>query len=59
MVQINRIKEPITGRKIVNRLSHLPELLRSLDESGEAENLDCLIEEIKQDLCKAPYKVGN
>lgn len=40
----------LTLADIVNRLCHLPELLRDRNEDSEAENLDCLIEEIKNEI---------
>jgi len=44
------LDKPITLTDIVNRLCHLPELLRDRNEDSEAENLDCLIEEIKNEI---------
>ncbi len=51
MAQIT-LDKPLTLRDIVNRLAHLPDLLRDRNEGEEAENLDCLIEEMKNDLTK-------
>jgi hypothetical protein len=33
---------------LIDKLAHLPELLRELNQEEEAENLDCLIEELKK-----------
>ena len=52
MAQIT-LDKPLTKSDIINRLAHLPELLRDHNEGGEAENLDCLIEELKNDPTKA------
>ncbi|MFA5150649.1 MAG: hypothetical protein WC433_07055 [Candidatus Omnitrophota bacterium] len=46
------LDRPLTRCDIINRLAHLPELLRDRNEGEEAENLDCLIEEMKNDLNK-------
>jgi hypothetical protein len=49
----NKVLDKPLGRSdIINRLAHLPELLRTRNEGAEAENLDCLIEELKNDLYK-------
>lgn len=42
-----QLDKTLTMCDILNRLSHLPDLLRARDEGDEAENLDCLIESIK------------
>ena len=44
---IKLLDKPLTRVDIINRLAHLPDLLRDRNEGEEAENLDCLIEEIK------------
>ena len=41
------LDEVITMEYIINKLAHLPELLRECNKDEEAENLDCLIEDIK------------
>lgn len=46
------LDKPLTRCDIINRLAHLPDLLRDRNEGDEAENLDCLIEELKNDLSK-------
>jgi hypothetical protein len=51
MAQIT-LDKPLAMRDIINRLAHLPELLRDRNEGIEAESLDCLIEELKNDLNK-------
>jgi hypothetical protein len=51
MAQIT-LDKPLTKRDIINRLSPFPDLLREVDRGEEAENLDCLIEELKNDLKK-------
>ncbi len=43
------LDKPLTRCDIINRLAHLPELLRDRNEGAEAENLDCLIEELKNE----------
>lgn len=40
----------MTNQDIINQLAHLPELLRELDQNEEAENLECLIEELKKNV---------
>jgi hypothetical protein len=45
-------KQGISLRDIINRLSPYPEILREVDRGEEAENLDCLIEDIKNELIK-------
>jgi hypothetical protein len=42
-------EQPLTFQGIVDRLAHLPELLRDCQEDEEAENLEVLITEIKND----------
>ncbi len=49
---IKLLDRPLTRVDIINRLAHLPDLLRDRNEGGQAENLDCLIEEMKNDLNK-------
>lgn len=44
------LDKPISLEDIVDRLAHLPDLLRDHNENEEAENLECLIEEIKNEL---------
>jgi hypothetical protein len=51
MAQIT-LDRPLTRCDIINRLAHLPELLRDRNEGEEAENLDCLIEDLKNGLNK-------
>ncbi len=46
------LDKPLTRCDIINRLAHLPDLLRERNEGIEAESLDCLIEEIKNDINK-------
>ena len=48
------IERPLTLREVINRLAPYPELLRDVDRGEEAENLDCLIEDMKKELNKAP-----
>lgn len=49
----NKLLDKALGtRDIIDRLAHLPDLLRTRNEGEEAENLDCLIEELKNDLYK-------
>ena len=49
-MQKTLLDRPLTTRDIINQLSPYPELLRDLDRGEEAENLDCLIEELKNSL---------
>ena len=45
-------REQLTKRDIINRLSYLPDRLRDIGETEEAEGLDELIEQLKDDLNK-------
>ena len=40
-------------RDLMNSLARYPEVLREADRGEEAENLECIIEDIKTELCKA------
>ena len=51
MAQIT-LDKPLTRVDIINRLADLPDLLRELNAGDRAETLDCLIEELKNDLNK-------
>jgi hypothetical protein len=51
-VALKLLDKPLTLCDIINRLAHLPDLLRDHNEGEEAENLDCLIEELKNGLYK-------
>ena len=44
------LDKPLTLEDIINRLAHLPDLLRDRNEDSEAENLDCLIEDLKNEI---------
>ncbi len=40
----------LTPTALINRLAHIPELLESHNEIDEAENIQCLIEDLKNEL---------